>query len=61
MAGNRQTEEKYERTNRKGNKKSPVWVPRLWSGLGGDDGPSAFLRPIPLAQIERLYSGPLLS
>ena len=27
MAGNRHAEEKYEHTNRKGSKKTPVWVP----------------------------------
>jgi hypothetical protein len=59
MAGNKQTEEKYEHTNRKGSKKTPVWAPR-YSGLGGDDGPSAFLRRT-FVQIERLYSQALHS
>ena len=60
MAGNKQPEEKYEHTNRKGSKKTPVWAPRLWSGLGGDDGPSAFLRRT-FVQIEGLYSQALHS
>ena len=55
MAGNRHTEEKYEHTNRKGSKKTPVWVPCRCSDLGGDDGPCAFLRRMPLAQTEGLY------
>jgi len=46
---------RYEHNQTSRNDKTPVP-----SGLGGD-GPSAFLRPIPLAQIERLYSGPLHS
>jgi hypothetical protein len=54
-------EEKYEHTNRnRRNKTIPVWAPRLWSGLGGDDGPSAFLRRT-FVQTERLYSEPLHS
>src|SRR5260370_3072839 len=60
LAGNRQTEERYEHTNRKGSKKTPVWVPRLWSGLRGDDGPSAFLGRT-FVPIEWLYSRALLS
>jgi hypothetical protein len=42
------------------NNKIPVWV-RLWSGLGGDGGARASLRPTPLAQTERLCSGTLHS
>jgi len=59
IAGNRHTEEKYEHTNRKGSKKTPVWAPR-YGGLDGDDGPNAFLRRT-FVQIERLYSQALHS
>jgi hypothetical protein len=60
LAGNRHTEEKYEHTNRSCNQKTPAWVPRLRSSLGGggDGGPGAFRA---FAQIEQLYSGLLLS
>ena len=60
MAGNRHTEEKYEHTNRSCNRKTPVWVPGLRTGLGsgGGGGPCGFRA---LVQSERLYSGPLLS
>ena len=34
--GSGHTEEKYEHTIRKDNKKTPVSAPRLWSGVGDD-------------------------
>jgi hypothetical protein len=57
MAGNKHTEEKYERTNRSCNQKTPARVPRLCSSVCGD-GPCAFRT---FAQIERFYSDALHS